>query len=65
MRIVLDTNIVVSALLWGGTPYRLFEILRQQPNLQLFSSLPLLEELAGVLTRPSVASRLALIGREA
>jgi predicted nucleic acid-binding protein len=25
MRAVLDTNVVVSALLWGGTPGRLLE----------------------------------------
>jgi putative PIN family toxin of toxin-antitoxin system len=25
MRIVLDTNVVMSALLWRGTPYRLLE----------------------------------------
>lgn len=23
MRIVLDTNVVVSALIWGGTPFKL------------------------------------------
>lgn len=32
-------------------------------NAQLFSSSPLLEELADVLTRPSAAKRLAVIGR--
>ncbi len=25
MRVILDTNVVVSALLWGGTPERLIE----------------------------------------
>ena len=25
MRLVLDTNVVVSALLWGGMPYRLLQ----------------------------------------
>ena len=39
--------------------------IRQQPNLQIYSSTALLEELADVLTRPSPAKRLALIGKTA
>ena len=65
MRIVLDTNVVLSALLWRGTPYRLLAAIRQLQNSQLFSSTPLLEELADVLTRPSASKRLALINRSA
>ena len=65
MRIVLDTNVVLSALLWRGTPYRLLASIRQRSSIQLYSSTALLEELADVLTRPSVAKRLALIGRSA
>ena len=63
VRIVLDTNVALSALLWRGTPYHLLASIRQQMNAQLFSSSPLLEELADVLTRPSAAKRLAVIGR--
>lgn len=63
MRIVLDTNVVLSALLWRGTPYRLLETVRLRPSLQLYSSAALLEELADVLTRPSPTKRLALIGK--
>jgi putative PIN family toxin of toxin-antitoxin system len=37
----------------------------QHPSIQLCSSTALLEELADVLTRPSVTKRLALIGRSA
>jgi len=48
MRIVLDTNVVMSALLWRGTPYRLLAAIRQRPSAQLFSSTALLEELADV-----------------
>lgn len=65
MRIVLDTNVVVSALLWRGTPYALLGAIRQQPSAQLFTSAALLEELAEVLTRPAAAKRLMLIGRSA
>ena len=63
MRIVLDANVVLSALLWRGTPHRLREAIRAQPSAQLFTSAALLAELADVLSRPMAASRLALIGR--
>jgi len=65
VRIVLDTNVVLSALLWRGTPYRLLATIGQRSSIQLYSSTALLEELADVLTRPSATKRLALIGRSA
>lgn len=65
MRIVLDTNVVMSALLWRGSPYRLLETIRQHPRLQLYSSPVLLEELADVLTRPSASKQLSAIGKAA
>ena len=65
MRIVLDTNVVLSALLWRGTPYRLFEAARQREQVELFTSTALLEELAEVLLRPVPAKRLTIIGRTA
>lgn len=61
VRVVLDTNVVMSALLWRGTPPQLLEAIRQRPSAQLCSSAALLEELADVLTRPSVTRRLAVI----
>lgn len=63
MRIVLDTNVVLSALLWRGTPYRLLDALRSRGEARLFTSPALLDELADVLTRPSATKRLALIGK--
>lgn len=65
MRVVLDTNVVMSALLWRGTPHQLLEAIRQRPSVQLCSSAALLEELADVLTRPSATKRLAIIGKTA
>lgn len=62
MRLVLDTNVVFSALLWRGKPYRLLEAVGQRTDARLFSSPALLEELADVLARPMAAQRLALIG---
>jgi uncharacterized protein len=63
VRLILDTNVVLSGLLWQGTPYRLLEAIRQQPNLQIHSSTALLEELADVLSRPFASKRLAQIGK--
>ena len=65
MRIVLDTNVVLSALLWRGTPYRLLEAIQQRSSTQLYSSTALLEELTDVLTRPSATKRLTLINKTA
>ncbi|MGH8235617.1 MAG: putative toxin-antitoxin system toxin component, PIN family [Steroidobacteraceae bacterium] len=65
MRIVLDTNVVMSALLWRGPPYRLLEAIRQRSRLQLYSSPALLEELADVLTRPAATKQLSTIGKAA
>jgi putative PIN family toxin of toxin-antitoxin system len=63
VRIFLDTNVVMSALLWQGTPYRLLQMIRERSHLQLYSSAILLEELSDVLTRPAANKRLALIGK--
>ena len=48
VRVVLDTNIVVSALVWGGTPYELIAAATEE-RLELYSSPALLEELADML----------------
>lgn len=65
MRIVLDTNVVLSALLWRGAPYQLLDAIRQRSEVRLFTSPALLDELADVLTRPMATKRLAVIGRTA
>jgi putative PIN family toxin of toxin-antitoxin system len=65
VRIVLDTNVVVSALLWRGTPHRLRDAIRQNPDTKLSTSAVLLDELAKVLARPFATRRLALIGTSA
>ena len=51
MRLVLDTNVVVSGLLWDGPPRRLLD-LAVRGDIALFSSTVLLDELAGVLRNP-------------
>ena len=65
VRIVLDTNVVLSAVLWRGTPHRLRDAIRQSPDTRLFTSAALLDELAEVLARPFAIRRLALIGTSA
>ena len=65
MRIVLDTNVVISALLWRGIPYQLLQAIRQRSDLRIYSSTALLEELANVLTRPSLIKQLAAIDKQA
>ena len=57
MRVVLDTNVVSSALLWGGTPERLIE-LAGEGSIELFTSEALLAELAGILGRSKFAQKL-------
>ena len=65
MRLVLDTNVVFSALLWRGTTYRFLQAVRANAGVQLFSSVSLIEELADVLTRKESARRLTLFNRSA
>jgi len=57
VRVVLDTNVVVSALLWGGIPYRLIQA-ASAGEITLFASRVLLDELRDTLARPHLASRL-------
>ena len=57
MRAVLDTNVITSALLWGGTPERLIEA-AGAGSLELFTSEALIAELAGILGRAKFAARL-------
>lgn len=57
MRVVLDTNVVVSALIWGGVPYRLIQA-ASAGDITLFASDALLDELRNTLARPHLAARL-------
>lgn len=57
MRLVLDTNIVISALLWHGAPRRLLHY-AYSDLVQLYTSLPLLIELDEVLRRNKFQVRL-------
>jgi len=57
-RIVPDTNIVVSGLLWRGNPRRILDAARDG-IIELYTSPVLIEELEDVLSREKFARRLA------
>lgn len=56
-RIVPDTNIVISGVLWRGNPRRVLDAARDK-IIELFTSPVLLEELEDVLIREKFARRL-------
>jgi uncharacterized protein len=57
VRIVVDTNVVVSAFLWGGTPRRLLDAVETR-HLEIFTSRALIGELEDVLAREKFAAQL-------
>lgn len=61
MRLVLDTNVVASAVLWGGVPRQLLQDGREK-RLSLFTSIRLLAELTDILVRPKFERKLAASG---
>lgn len=61
MRVVADTNTVVSGLLWTGAPRGVIDAARGG-DLELCTSPDLRAELEDVLQRPKLARRLALTG---
>jgi len=64
VRVVLDTNVIVSAIISpGGPPDRIFRAWRRG-SYELITSAPLLEELAEVLVRPRIRHRTGFSSRE-
>lgn len=61
MRLVLDTNVVASAVLWGGVPRQLLQDGREK-RVSLFTSIRLLAELTDILGRPKFEKKLAASG---
>jgi putative PIN family toxin of toxin-antitoxin system len=53
-RWVVDTNVLVSAFLWQGTPSRAIELAGEK-EVQLFTSRALLDELAATLAKKKLA----------
>ena len=62
-RWVLDSNVVISALFWGGEPRALLTAARER-RVQLFTSVPMLDELADVLPREKFAPKIRASRRD-
>lgn len=58
MRLVLDTNVVVSAILWGGRPRLLLQA-RREKRVELYTSTPMLAELTDILSRRKFEMKIA------
>lgn len=54
MKVVLDTNVLISAIFWKGSPNLIFR-LAEKGLIILITSQEILEELTGVLNRPKFA----------
>lgn len=61
MRLVLDTNIVASGLLWNGVPAQLVDAARAD-EIEIFTSRVLLVELTRILYRTKFANVIAASG---
>tara|TARA_B100001105_G_scaffold187575_1_gene152110 strand:- start:229 stop:648 length:420 start_codon:yes stop_codon:yes gene_type:complete len=59
--LVLDTNVVASAMLWGGSPKLLLQAAREL-RVELFSSSAILVELEDILGRKKFGKKLAASG---
>jgi putative PIN family toxin of toxin-antitoxin system len=62
VRVILDTNVTVSGLLWHGAPRQVITAARSQ-QIEIVSSVDLLDELDDVLQRPKLSARLNTIGK--
>jgi hypothetical protein len=61
MRVVIDTNIWISGLLWRGAPWRLLR-LAEQGEIELCVTPSMLSELAVALSYERLQSRIAQLG---
>jgi len=61
VRLVVDTNVLVSAFLWEGTPGQLIELAGEKV-VRLYTSRGLLDELAATLAKKKLAKPVAATG---
>jgi uncharacterized protein len=57
MRVVIDTNVWLSALLWGGQPNLIIQLVEKK-QIQAISSENILIELTDILQKPKLQKRL-------
>lgn len=62
MRIVLDTNVLISAFLWQGAPKEIF-VLAEKHTIAICATRETLEEFERVLSYPKFKTHLDLIGK--
>lgn len=63
--VVLDTNVVVAALLWDGVPRALLKLVAAEQSVAAVVSPALIAELERVLQRAQLAERVRATGRSA
>lgn len=61
LRVVLDTNVIISAMLWQGRPGDLFA-LAGEGEIALYASAQILAELKATLAKPKLASAIDATG---
>jgi uncharacterized protein len=64
MRVVIDTNVWLSGLLWGGLPDQILQQV-DSGTIQAIASEAILDELARTLDRPKLQRRLNQLGLKA
>jgi putative PIN family toxin of toxin-antitoxin system len=64
LKLVADTNVLVSAFLWQGTPGRLIDMAGEK-EISLYTSRALVDELSEVLHRKKLAKQVAATGLNA
>jgi putative PIN family toxin of toxin-antitoxin system len=57
LRVVADSNVLISALLWTGIPHEIIK-LAEKKKIKIYSSLPIIEEISEVLGRPKFIERI-------
>lgn len=63
MRVVIDTNTVISGFLWGSYPRQIIDLVRTQ-EITVYTSSFLLQELSEVLSRPKFYQRIHTVIEE-
>jgi putative PIN family toxin of toxin-antitoxin system len=61
MKVVVDVNVLISALLWGGTPRKIL-ILAQNNQISIFASPDLFQELETTLKRTKFQAKIKSLG---
>ena len=62
-RVVIDTNVWVSGLLWTGSPWRILR-LAEDEEIEVWATVSMLEELEAVLSYPRLQPRRKDMGLE-